>query len=124
MNKRLLILLNLITSLSYTDPTMDQQEQINQALINARSRIDFNKVKEQQEQQNRDNQLAIRISEITEIPSWRNIVFIRQARNVGRIDAIKLINVINQFLIQNEHPKLNQTQLKQISSDLQSYHTP
>lgn len=116
MNKRLLILLNLIASISYADPIMDQQEQINQALINARSRIDFNKVKEQQEQQNKDNQLAIRISEITGIPSWRNIVFIRQARNGNKVDSTKLVNLINQYLIQNKHIPLNKVQFTEINS--------
>lgn len=89
---------------------MDQQEQINQALINARSRIDFNKVKEQQEQQNKDNQLAIKISEITGIPSWRNIVFIRQARNGNKIDPDMLIKLLNQYLVQNQHNELTHKQ--------------
>lgn len=118
MNKRLLILLNLIASISYADPTIDQQEQINQALINARSKIDFNKVKEQQEQQNKDNQLAIRISEITGIPPWRNIVFIRQSRNNNKIDADSLIVLLDQYLIQNNHSQLDRSQKKSIISNL------
>jgi hypothetical protein len=100
------------------DPTIDQQEQINQALINARSKVDFNKVKEQQKQQNKDNQLAIKISEITGIPSWRNIVFIRQSRNGNEIDANLLIVSLDQYLIQNNHSELNSTQKKSIIKNL------
>lgn len=96
------------------DPTIDQQEQINQALINARSKVDFNKVKEQQEQQNKDNQLAIKISEITGIPSWRNIVFIRQSRNSNKIDSKLLINLLNQYLTQNTHNELTIKQKNKI----------
>ncbi len=114
MNKRLLILLTLIASTSYADPIMDQQEQINQALINARSKIDFNKVKEQQGQQNKDNQLAIKISEITGIPSWRNIVFIRDARDNNQINQGVLVQLLDEYLLQNRHPRLNDTQKKLI----------
>lgn len=99
------------------DSTIDQQEQINQALINARSKVDFNKVKEQQEQQNKDNQLAIKISEITGIPSWRNIVFIRQSRNGNKIDSSLLINLLNQYLTQNQHKELTHWQIYEINKD-------
>lgn len=118
MNKHFLIAFNMIALISYADPTIDQQEQINQALINARSRIDFNKVKEQQEQQNKDNQLAIKISEITGIPSWRNIVFIRQARSGNKINSHVLINSLDQYLLQNNHLQLDNTQKKSITNSI------
>lgn len=41
-------MLTITSSFVNADPTIDQQEQINQALIIARSKVDFNKVKEQQ----------------------------------------------------------------------------
>ena len=107
-------MLSITASFVNADPTIDQQGQINQALINARSKIDFNKVKEQQDQQNKDNQLAIKISEITGIPSWRNIVFIRQSRNGNKIDSSLLINLLNQYLQQYEHHQLNEPQKKSI----------
>lgn len=74
MNK-LIMVLGLSATISHADPGINQQEQVNQALLNARSRIDFNKIRDQQAQENRDNQMAISISEITGIPSWRNIIF-------------------------------------------------
>lgn len=107
-------MLSIIAFFVNADSTIDQQEQINQALINARSKVDFNKVKEQQEQQNKDNQLAIKISEITGIPSWRNIVFIRQSRNGNKIDFNLLINLLNHYLIQNQHNELTNKQISEI----------
>lgn len=114
MNKLWLLTISLAASISNADPTMDQQEQINQALANARGRIDFNKIREQQALQNKDNQLAIKISEITGIPSWRNIVFIRQSRNNSKIDVNSLIVLLDQYLIQNNHSQLDSSQKKSI----------
>ena len=92
------------------DISINQQSIAQQALANVTSKIDLNKIQQQQAQQNRDNALSARIYEITTIPTWRNLIFIRQSRAGNSVNPELLIKQINDFLIQYNHPQLTSHQ--------------
>ena len=106
----LLVLLSYSISCNADDISINQQSIAQQALANVTSKIDLNKIQQQQAQQNRDNALSARIYEITTIPTWRNLIFIRQSRAGNSVNPELLIKQINDFLIQYNHPQLTSHQ--------------
>ncbi len=102
----LLVLLSYSISCNADDISIKQQSIAQQALANATSKIDLNKIQQQQAQQNKDNALSARIYEITTIPTWRNLIFIRQSRAGNSVNPELLIKQINDYLIQYNHPEL------------------
>lgn len=106
----LLVLLVYNISCNADDISINQQSIAQQALANVTSKIDLNKIQQQQAQQNRDNALSARIYEITTIPTWRNLIFIRQSRAGNSVNPELLIKQINDFLIQYNHPQLTSHQ--------------
>lgn len=89
------------------DISVNQQSIAQQALANATSKIDLNKIQQQQAQQNKDNALSAKIYEITTIPTWRNLIFIRQSRVGNSVNPELLIKQINDYLTQYNHPQLS-----------------
>ncbi|HRG61645.1 MAG TPA: hypothetical protein PLP75_01360 [Burkholderiales bacterium] len=106
----LLVLLSYSISCNADDISIKQQSIAQQALANATSKIDLNKIQQQQAQQNKDNVLSARIYEITTIPTWRNLIFIRQSRVGNSVNPELLIKQINDYLIQYNHPQLTSHQ--------------
>ena len=106
----LLVLLVYNISCNADDISINQQSIAQQALANVTSKIDLNKIQQQQAQQNRDNALSARIYEITTIPTWRNLIFIRQSRAGNSVNPELLIKQINDYLIQYNHPQLTSHQ--------------
>lgn len=96
----------------------------NDAIQNAMKRIDINKIKEQQDQINKDNVLAARIYDATSIPSWRNLAFIRNSRVSGKISKQLLITQINTFLVSNGHNELNNHQRQLIEAAVDKVYAP
>lgn len=96
----------------------------NEAIQNAMKRIDINKIKEQQDQINKDNVLAARIYDATSIPSWRNLAFIRNSKVSGKISKQLLLTQINTFLISNGHNDMNNHQKQLIEAAIDKIYTP
>lgn len=92
------------------DINVNQQSIAQQALANATSKIDLNKIQQQQAQQNKDITLSAKIYEITTIPTWRNLIFIRQSRIAGIVNPDVLIKQIDDYLINYSHPELSISQ--------------
>lgn len=111
----LLVLLSYSISCNADDISIKQQSIAQQALANATSKIDLNKIQQQQAQQNKDNALSARIYEITTIPTWRNLIFIRQSRVGNSVNPELLIKQINDYLIQYNHPQLTTHQQSLLS---------
>ena len=111
----LLVLLSYSISCNADDISIKQQSIAQQALANATSKIDLNKIQQQQAQQNKDNVLSARIYEITTIPTWRNLIFIRQSRVGNSVNPELLIKQINDYLIQYNHPQLTTHQQSLLS---------
>lgn len=111
----LLFLLVYNVSCNADDISIYQQSIAQQALANATSKIDLNKIQQQQVQQNKDNALSARIYEITTIPTWRNLIFIRQSRVGNSVNPELLIKQINDYLIQYNHPQLTTHQQSLLS---------
>lgn len=111
----LLFLLVYNVSCNADDISIYQQSIAQQALANATSKIDLNKIQQQQVQQNKDNALSARIYEITAIPTWRNLIFIRQSRVGNSVNPELLIKQINDYLIQYNHPQLTTHQQSLLS---------
>lgn len=96
----------------------------NDAIQSAIKRIDLNKIKEQQDQINKDNTLAARIYEATSIPSWRNLAFIRNSRVSGKISKQILLTQTNTFLVSNGHNELTIHQKQLIEASVDKIYSP
>lgn len=95
--------------IAFADVNTYQNNQA-QALQNAAARFDMNKIQEQQQQINQDNALAARIYDVTGIPSWRSLAFIRNSRTDQGVNEQLLINELDNYLIQNNHNKTTKLQ--------------
>lgn len=118
------IILNQPTVAYADDSSLVNPNNQNEAIQNAMKRIDINKIKEQQDQINKDNVLAARIYDATSIPSWRNLAFIRNSRVSGKISKQPLLTQINTFLVSNGHNELNNYQRQLIEAAIDKVYTP
>lgn len=116
---KLINLVWLLPAISLADITSYQNNQA-QALQNATAHFDMNKIQEQQEQINQDNALSARIYDVTGIPSWRSLSFIRNSRTPNGVNSQALIDQLNAYLLQNNHQKLTEYHKNQIIQFTQS----
>lgn len=116
---KLIKLVWLLPAISCADVNSYQNNQA-QAIQNATARFDMNKIQEQQEQINQDNALAARIYDVTGIPSWRSLSFIRNSRTPNGVNEQLLVEQLNSYLLQNNHQKLTEYQNNQIIQFIQS----
>lgn len=119
VTSRLIRLLCLLPTISFADVNSYQNNQA-QAIQSAKSRFDMNKIQEQQEQINQDNALAARIYDVTGIPSWRSLSFIRSSRTTQGVNAQVLIDQLDAYLLHNNHNRLTTNQKSKIIQFTQS----
>lgn len=117
VNKVLMIILSLRSALCCADNAMivNNQPSNQQAIANVATRINPTTIKQQQSLQNQETQLALAIDEITHIPTWRSFILIRHSRVNDKISSEILVQKLNSYLTQNQHPGLTSSQIKQIS---------
>lgn len=111
-----ILILSMFTAISWADTTMivNNQPSNQQAIANVATRINPTNIKHQQSLQNQETQLAMSIDEITHIPTWRSFILIRNSRINEIISPDILIQKLNTYLIQNNHPALTSYQVNQI----------
>lgn len=121
-----IVVINLaqLTMVYANDSSLVNPNNQNEAIQNAMKRIDINKIKEQQDQINKDNVLAAKIYDATSIPSWRNLAFIRNSKVSGKISKQLLLTQINTFLVSNSHNELNNHQKQLIEADVDKVYAP
>lgn len=118
VTSKLIRLLCLLPTISFADVNGYQNNQA-QAIQSAKYRFDMNKIQEQQEQINQDNALAARIYDVTGIPSWRSLSFIRNSRTSQGVNAQVLIDQLDAYLLHNNHNRLSINQKSKITQLVQ-----
>lgn len=125
--KVILIFINLLLagySICDEMPLIVNQNSYDQAVQNAKQRINLDKIRQNQAETNRDNALAAKLYNITGIPSWKNMEFIYSAKVNNQINPVLLVQSINNYLIDYRHPQLSNSQIKSINQIVNHTLTP
>lgn len=116
-----LLVLYLLVGVALADPSLNQEQTQQAAITKVSTRINLSQIQQQQSIQGQDTELSIALYQITNIPTWRNIVMIRDSKVSGNITSDLLTKNVNKFLIKNGHAELSSTQKTKIDLVVKNY---